>query len=217
MHASSVNEDPKIFCINCSNLKFGEFSHSFSIFSKILFNREEFDKNTIARNYSQFELAEDFGCDIEKEYPERLGALKLSKGNTGESLADYGLKYFIRYIDYSRRDKQGKCIPEHEIKAIYPNGARLEDVILDLNLLEPDINPSQRTLGRCLKKDSFWDDFKEFIRKYNKKHVHDIHAFSIEANPVRNNFLLEYKSYNELQDSNSFGELEPKRKNYMKS
>jgi len=173
-------------------------------------SREEFDKNIRAENYSQFELAEDIGCNIEKEYPERLRMLKQSRNNKGESLADYGLKYFVRYIDYSRGDKQGRRIPEHEIKAVYPNGASFEDIVRDLKLLEPDFRPKgQMTIDRYLKSNEFSDDIIDYIKEYNKSNVHSIRPFSIGLNPVRNDFTNVEKSIYEIKEFNNLEIHEP--------
>lgn len=169
-------------------------------------SKEVFRENIRAENFTKYHLAKDIGCNIELERPELLKRLKLNQMNDNkESLANIGLEYHSHYIDYSRYDDYGYRIAEYEIECKYPNGVSYDELKRDLLVLEPDNRPKeQMTIDKYLK-NGLLNDLKGFVMEYNKTHVHNIPAFSIEVNPVKNDFLLEYKSDYELHDFYSFG------------
>ena len=156
----------------------------------------DFKESLRLETYTQYHLAKDIGCNIEKEQPELLKRLKLNQMNDMESLANIGLENHWHYVDYSHEDDYGDIIPEYELQYRCQDGMSRAELERDLLTLEPDFRPREQTTL-----DKFLNDNKKAYMLI--KGFVPISEFTIEANrSISNRLPLEHNSFMELHDSN---------------
>jgi len=129
-----------------------------------------------------YEVAEPLS-EFDKTKHRDIPILRNGKGNKRD-LAYFGFEDYYDYIDYSDIDDYGNRKPEYEIEYV---------------------NRKQKTIPECIRELDFLLDYKP----YNKKGIIKIESFDITASTkskaycFKNDFLLGYKSDNELKDFNS--------------
>lgn len=190
-------------------LLFG-FKELYALLESFDISRESFERNIRAKTYTHYHLAKDINQNILKIQEGLSNRLKLNQmNNNKESLANIGLKYHVHYIDFSRYDEYGYKFPEYEIECKYPNGVSYAELKRDLSVLEPDIRPKeQTTIDKYLKNDLF-NDLRDYIKEYNKKHVHGIRPFSIKNNPIKNGTSNFERNIYEINEFNNMVIDEP--------
>ncbi|MBA7562404.1 hypothetical protein ES708_04056 [subsurface metagenome] len=168
----------------------------YKLLSEFDIDTTDFKESLRLETYTQYHLAKDIGCNIEKEQPELLKRLKLNQMNDMESLANIGLENHWHYVDYSHEDDYGDIIPEYELQYRCQDGMSRAELERDLLTLEPDFRPREQTTL-----DKFLNDNKKAYMLI--KGFVPISEFTIEANrSISNRLPLEHNSFMELHDSN---------------
>ena len=148
----------------------------YEIFVYYGINREVFENNITAENYTLFHLAKEIRCNVETEQPELLDRLIDKIGKEKERLSD-NLKHCI---DYSNG------YAEYEIIGSYPNGVSLDKIKEDLILLEKDVRPKYKPFDKYL--DINNESYCSKTYKVSKGYL-PTSEFSIEPNKYEKNAI----------------------------